>query len=308
MGVDSEEPPFVVVLSIIAAKNIPSQENHNFVVDARLDTELLSTDPAPHDNGTTLFEIQSELAWQMSKKTLHAHRLKRTPVKLSVFSHNLASNERKQTGQIVLDLRSLAMPEHLKDADLATVNSLQPKWYPILHSTYWKKQGNLQPEILLKLSIEIDGQEPIENQILKNQIGSPKKRAAAPRTPKKQTDSEKDGEKFIQIGNPAKTSQEKYTFSLCLKNLTGVFRVMQHCGGGTSMVVPHEVPHEVPPTEIFSQKKLFLNIFLMIFGVLIENSVIFESFSMSLHCFGGFSRFWPSFNGFQVFFTIHGFS
>lgn len=197
------------------------------MIDARLDTELLSTDPAPHDNGTTLFEIQSELAWQMSKKTLHAHRLKRTPVKLSVFSHNLASNERKQTGQIVLDLRSLAMPEHLKDADLATVNSLQPKWYPILHSTYWKTQGNLQPEILLKLSIEIDGQEPIDNQILKNQIGSPKKRAAAPRTPKKQTDSEKDGEKYIQIGNPAKTSQEKYTFSLCLKNLTGVLDLIR---------------------------------------------------------------------------------
>ena len=70
-----EEPPLVVVLSIIAARNIPTQQNHNFVIDARLDTELLSTDPAPHDNGTTLFEIQSELAWQMSRKTLHAHRL-----------------------------------------------------------------------------------------------------------------------------------------------------------------------------------------------------------------------------------------
>ena len=48
------------------------------------------------------------------------------------------------------------------------------------------------------------------------------------------------------------------------------------------------VPHEVPPTDIFSQKKLFLNIFLMIFGVLIENSSIFESFSVNFYCVGGF--------------------
>ena len=58
------------------------------------------------------------------------------------------------------------------------------------------------------------------------------------------------------------------------------------------------VPHEVPPTDIFFQKKAVFELFLMIFGVLIENSSIFESFSMNLHCFGGFSRFWPYFNGF----------
>lgn len=114
------------------------------------------------------------------------------------------------------------MPEHLKDVDLDSVDSLQPKWYSILHSTYNKEMNHLQPEILLKVSIEVDGEQQVPAQ------QSPTKKSVRT-TPKKQQTLSKNvnTDKFIQIGDANKPNQARYTFSLCLKNLSGILDLIR---------------------------------------------------------------------------------
>lgn len=51
---------------------------------------------------------------------------------------------------------------------------------------------------------------------------------------------------------------------------------------------PYVVPHGVPPSHIFSRKKLFSSIVLIIFGVFNENMAISKLFLTKLHDFEGF--------------------
>lgn len=86
----ADPPPLLLVLTVLQGRNIPSLSKTNFIIDAKLANEELSTDPVSHDNPMTGFEINSELAWQMSKKTLLAHRLKRTPLKLVCYCQDVS--------------------------------------------------------------------------------------------------------------------------------------------------------------------------------------------------------------------------
>ena len=51
-------------------------------MEARFNGEVLCTDPLPHAGGSMV--IDTELAWEMTRKALQQHKLNRTPIKLQV--------------------------------------------------------------------------------------------------------------------------------------------------------------------------------------------------------------------------------
>ena len=65
-----------------AANNFPSRDEYSLLVEAHFNKECLVSDPIPHV-GEKL-DINTELAWEMFKKSLQQHKLNRTPIKIQV--------------------------------------------------------------------------------------------------------------------------------------------------------------------------------------------------------------------------------
>lgn len=64
-----------------SGRRFPKKPRHKLLVEAKFDGEVLSTDPVDHNENP---EFTTELAWESDKKSLHQHRLQRTPVKIQV--------------------------------------------------------------------------------------------------------------------------------------------------------------------------------------------------------------------------------
>ena len=78
------------------------------LVETRFDGEHLATDPVGHGESP---EFNTELAWELSKKALHQHRLQRTPIKLQCFAVDHFSQSKENIGYVMLDLRTAAFQE-----------------------------------------------------------------------------------------------------------------------------------------------------------------------------------------------------
>ena len=74
-------------------------------MEAKLDREVLSTDPVPNTS-SPLFE--QELAWEVDRASLREFRLQRASVKLRIFSLEsvCAASSREHLGYVILDVRS----------------------------------------------------------------------------------------------------------------------------------------------------------------------------------------------------------
>jgi centrosomal protein CEP120 len=82
----STEKVFVVV-TVFEGRNFSCYSDASLVIDGIIDGYTLSTDPVPL---TALqLNLQTELAWEMDRKTLHQHKLRHTPIKLQVGTRNL---------------------------------------------------------------------------------------------------------------------------------------------------------------------------------------------------------------------------
>ena len=67
------------------ARNISLPPSCVLVVEGRLGGEFLSSDPLPPPPAPgAVLEVNTELAWEMSKRALEQHKLQRTPIKLQV--------------------------------------------------------------------------------------------------------------------------------------------------------------------------------------------------------------------------------
>lgn len=97
----------------------------------------MATDPVDHKEQP---QFCTELAWELDRRTLHQHRLQRTPIKLQCYAVDTTTSVKECVGYIILDLRSV---QEIKQA---------PKWYPLLSSKYTK----LKPAILLTIVLEND--------------------------------------------------------------------------------------------------------------------------------------------------------
>jgi len=63
-------------------RNFPSRPDFSLIVKGNFNKECLDTDPVAHVGPSVL--INTELAWEMSRKELQYHKLHRTPIKLLV--------------------------------------------------------------------------------------------------------------------------------------------------------------------------------------------------------------------------------
>jgi len=88
----------------VAGQNFPRRQNRLLAIEARFDGEHLATDPVEHTESP---DINQELAWELDKKSLHQHRLQRSPIKLLCYAiEKGGSNAKEEVGYVVLDLRS----------------------------------------------------------------------------------------------------------------------------------------------------------------------------------------------------------
>ncbi|XP_078141380.1 centrosomal protein of 120 kDa [Centroberyx gerrardi] len=133
----SKTDQLLIVVSILEGRHFPKSQRHSLVVQARFDGEQLATDPVDHREQP---QFCTELAWELDRRTLHQHRLQRTPIKLQCFAVDSVSKARESVGYIVLDLRSV---QEVKQ---------EPRWYPLLSSKYTKQR----PAILLSVLLESD--------------------------------------------------------------------------------------------------------------------------------------------------------
>uniref|UniRef100_A0A8D0D212 Centrosomal protein 120 n=1 Tax=Sander lucioperca TaxID=283035 RepID=A0A8D0D212_SANLU len=122
---------------ILVSRHFPKSARLSLVVQASFDGEQLATDPVEHRDQP---HFSTELAWELDRRTLHQHRLQRTPIKLQCFAVDSVSKKRESVGYIVLDLRSVQDVRQ------------EPRWYPLLSSKYTKQK----PALLLSMALEND--------------------------------------------------------------------------------------------------------------------------------------------------------
>ncbi|XP_045890052.1 centrosomal protein of 120 kDa-like [Micropterus dolomieu] len=133
----SKTDQLLIVVSILEGRHFPKTPRLSLVVQASFDGEHLATDPVEHVDQP---QFSTELAWELDRRTLHQHRLQRTPIKLQCFAVDPVSKRRESVGYIVLDLRSV---QEVKQ---------EPRWYPLLSSKYIKQR----PALLLSMVLEND--------------------------------------------------------------------------------------------------------------------------------------------------------
>ncbi|KAK6313551.1 hypothetical protein J4Q44_G00168980 [Coregonus suidteri] len=133
----SKSDQLLIVVSILEGRQFPKSQRHDLIVHAKFDGEQLATDPVDHKEQP---QFCTELAWELDRRTLHQHRLQRTPIKLQCYAVDTTTSVKECVGYIILDLRSV---QEIKQA---------PKWYPLLSSKYTK----LKPAILLTIALEND--------------------------------------------------------------------------------------------------------------------------------------------------------
>ncbi|XP_036434376.1 centrosomal protein of 120 kDa [Colossoma macropomum] len=137
----SKSDQLLIVVSILEGRQFPKSQRHTLVVQAKFDGEQLATDPVEHKEQP---QFCTELAWELDRRTLHQHRLQRTPIKLQCYAVDSNTSAKESVGYIVLDLRSV---QEVKQP---------PKWYPLLSSKYTK----LKPALLLSMVLENDTKQP----------------------------------------------------------------------------------------------------------------------------------------------------
>ena len=78
---------FVAVHFILFAlgRGFPPLNGQLVVLEGKFNGESLETDPVSHASSP---RVNTELAWELTRKTLHQHRLQRTPLKLQVRAGN----------------------------------------------------------------------------------------------------------------------------------------------------------------------------------------------------------------------------
>ena len=67
--------------SALSGRGFPPLNGQLLVLEGRFNGESLETDPVNHASSP---RVNTELAWELTRKALHQHRLQRTPLKLQV--------------------------------------------------------------------------------------------------------------------------------------------------------------------------------------------------------------------------------
>ncbi|XP_022245188.1 centrosomal protein of 120 kDa-like isoform X2 [Limulus polyphemus] len=203
----------LIVVNVTQGRNFQTRQSHSLLIEAKFDGEVMSTDPVPH---TTDPDFSTELAWEVDKRSLHLHRLQRTPIKLHCFAINNNTQVKEPVGYVVLDIR----PAQENKADF--------KWHTLLNS----KHARHKPELLLCVYLERETPNKLnketEDQLPDSMIPSNDENVATHMTPLKNKKEKfplmilqsnqlkpllNSDEGFYQIG-PIEKCQESFIFSV----------------------------------------------------------------------------------------------
>ncbi|XP_019615262.1 PREDICTED: centrosomal protein of 120 kDa-like isoform X2 [Branchiostoma belcheri] len=182
---------FLVVLGILEGRKFPKRSRHQIVVEAKFDGELLSTDPVDH---TETPDLNTELAWELNKKSLHQHRLQRTPIKLQCYAVDTLTSAKEAVGYVIIDIRQAKQDDPTPS----------PRWYSLLSSKY----SRYKPEIRASISIETDSVDKKDSSFRAKD--APPRDDIDPRTLKAQLNEE---EGYYQIG-PADRCTQHFVLSV----------------------------------------------------------------------------------------------
>eukprot|EP00911_Craspedida_sp_UC1_P002891 UC1_evm4s2112 len=138
----------VIVVTVLKGREFPRRAHFSLVVQGKFDGEELSADPVRHDGQ---FEVQNELAWVVSRRALHQHRMQRTPVKLTVYAVDHSSYEKVAIGYVMLSLRT------------AQQTPPAAKWYKVLNCLYKKSRPELQVMIAMEDAAAVPAVKTTEN-------------------------------------------------------------------------------------------------------------------------------------------------
>ncbi|VDD80542.1 unnamed protein product [Mesocestoides corti] len=135
----SQQDRYLIVLSLISGRNFADKSPGSLVVEAKLDGEVLVTDPVAHTHSP---QFDQELAWEVDRQTLKQHRLHRSSIKLQLFSVEGGGSSklaREPLGYVVLDVRSASERQVYK-------------WFQVLSS-----RCRPSPEVYCGLYIDQEG-------------------------------------------------------------------------------------------------------------------------------------------------------
>ncbi len=99
-----------VMWYLLVGKNFPKRDQHQLIVEASFDGELLATDPVSHVEYPSFTQ---ELAWELDKRSLHQHRMQRSSIKLQVYAVDPQTTKKEPVGYVVLYLRSAQLQQQV---------------------------------------------------------------------------------------------------------------------------------------------------------------------------------------------------
>lgn len=179
----------LVVVTVLEGKQFPSKPKSELQVTCKFANEVLNSDPVSHVSSPY---FNTELAWELTRKTLHQHRLQRTPLKLT-FQAKTGTNT-EEVGHIMLDLRSISN------------QGGEYKWYPLSRNKY----KTHKPQVRLMLSTEDpDGEMQPEAEVV----------------PKKLFVSLDEAAGCYQVGEPS-NSDPLYNLSLTIIAASNLIRLI----------------------------------------------------------------------------------
>ncbi|BHF64829.1 hypothetical protein SprV_0200783600 [Sparganum proliferum] len=131
---------YLIVVALISGRRFVGKPGYNIIVEAKFDKEILTSDPVPHSEEP---KFEQELAWELDRQALRQHRIKRSSIKLQLFSIDPLTPVKEPIGYLVLDVRSAS-------------NKKVFKWFQVLHS-----KCKTCPYIYCGIYVDSDGREVV---------------------------------------------------------------------------------------------------------------------------------------------------
>ncbi|XP_065572997.1 centrosomal protein of 120 kDa-like isoform X2 [Artemia franciscana] len=125
----------LLILRVCQANNVLLHKGQTLIIEAKFNGESLASDPIP---GSIHADVNTELAWSVSRKELHDLRLQKAPIKVELYA--TSSSQKKLLGYCILDPRT------------AEVGATDQKWHKMIGS----KHADKPVLLLLCLALEID--------------------------------------------------------------------------------------------------------------------------------------------------------
>ncbi|VDN15536.1 unnamed protein product [Dibothriocephalus latus] len=95
--------PFGSHILSSSGRRFLARPGYNIILEAKFDNEIITSDPVSHKEEP---KFEQELAWELDKQALRQHRIKRSSIKLQLFSVHPLTPVKEPLGYIVLDIRS----------------------------------------------------------------------------------------------------------------------------------------------------------------------------------------------------------